>query len=222
MSPEKFQAIARIAPFAAYIAVLALEMHSDILPGGMDVRWIYPLKTLIVVGLLAAFWRAYAELRHFSFSIGDTVLSALAGLFVFGVWVGLDFPWAVLGDPGAGYDPHVGGQIDWRLAAMRLAGAALVVPVMEELFWRSYVMRWLERSDFLSVAPSAVSWRALAISSVVFGFEHHQWLAGIVAGVVYAWLYRRSGQLHYPILSHAVTNGTLGVWVLMTGQWRYW
>ena len=222
MHLAKLPFIARITPFACYIAVLALESGARELFGGIDVRYLYPLKILLVVGMLFTFRRCYTELRSFRFSLGNAAWSLVAGLVVFGGWVGLDASWAVLGDPGAGYDPRDGGQVNWVLAGVRLAGAALVVPLMEELFWRSFVMRWVDRSEFLEVTPASVTWRAVLISSVVFGFEHHQWLAGIFAGVVYAWLYRRSGQLHYAIFSHAVTNGVLGIWVLTTGQWSYW
>jgi hypothetical protein len=212
----------RIAPFVAYLAVLVLESQAHHLFAGFDVRWLYPLKILLVASMLFAFRQFYTELRGFKFSLGDAVLSLGLGLLVFGVWIGLDFSWAVIGEAGAGYDPRTAGQIDWLLAGVRIAGAALVVPLMEELFWRSFVMRWVDKSDFLSVNPAAVTWRAALISSAVFGFEHHQWLAGIFAGLVYAWLYRRTGQLHYAIFAHAVTNGALGVWVLATGQWHYW
>jgi CAAX prenyl protease-like protein len=105
---------------------------------------------------------------------------------------------------------------------VRLAGAALVVPVMEELFWRSFVMRWIDRPRFLEVAPGAVTLKALAISSVLFGFEHHQWLAGIVAGLAYGELYRRAGNLWAPVIAHAVTNALLGAWVLGTQSWHLW
>jgi CAAX prenyl protease-like protein len=222
MRNPNLPAIARVAPFACYILVLALETQGRSFFGDFDTRWLYPLKIALVVGVLAAFRGEYSELRKFRFSMADAALSLLIGAAVFLLWIGLDVSWAVLGDPGAGYDPRDVGQINWLLAGLRLAGAALVVPVMEELFWRSFVMRWLERSEFLDVAPSSVGGRAVLISSVVFGFEHHQWLAGIVAGLAYGWLYRRCGQLHYAIASHALTNGALGVWVLATGQWSYW
>jgi len=215
-------AFVRIAPFAIYLAVLALEGQAQHLFTEFDARWLYPLKILLVVGALATFRLSYTELRGFKFSLGDAALSLGAGLTVFVVWVGLDIPWAVIGEAGAGYDPREEGQIDWLLAGFRLAGAALVVPLMEELFWRSFLMRWVVQSDFLSVNPTAVTLNAVLISSVVFGFEHHQWLAGIFAGLVYAWLYRRTGHLNYAIFAHAVTNGVLGVWVLTTGQWSYW
>ena len=215
-------ALARIAPFAVYLIVLALEGQAHHLFNDFDARWLYPLKILLVLGVLATFRLMYTELRGFTFSLADAVLSVAAGMVVFVVWIGLDIPWAVLGEPGAGFDPRDDGQINWLLVTFRLAGAALVVPLMEELFWRSFLMRWIVQSDFLSVNPAAVTLSAVLLSSVVFGFEHHQWLAGIFAGVVYAWLYRRTGHLNYAIAAHAITNGALGVWVLTTGQWSYW
>lgn len=222
MRIARLPALARIVPFAIYLVVLALEGQVPHLFTDFDARWLYPLKILLVVGALATFRLSYTELRGFKFSLGDAALSLGAGLVVFVIWVGLDIPWAVIGEAGAGYDPRDAGQIDWLLVGFRLAGAALVVPLMEELFWRSFLMRWLVQSDFLSVSPIRVTLNAVLISSVVFGFEHHQWLAGIFAGLVYAWLYRRTGHLNYAIFAHAVTNGVLGGWVLMSGQWSYW
>jgi len=215
-------AFARIAPFAIYLLVLALEGQAHHLFTEFDARWLYPLKILLVVGVLATFRLRYTELRGFKFSLSNTALSLAAGVLVFAVWVSLDISWAVLGERGAGFDPRDDGQIDWWLAGFRLAGAALVVPLMEELFWRSFLMRWIVKSDFLSVSPSAVTFAAVLLSSIVFGFEHHQWLAGIFAGLVYAWLYRYTGHLMYAIFAHAVTNGVLGAWVLMSGQWSFW
>ena len=215
-------AFVRIAPFALYLLVLALEGQAHHLFTEFDARWLYPLKILLVVGVLATFRLSYTELRGFKFSLSNTALSLAAGVLVFAVWVSLDISWAVLGEPGAGFDPRNDGQIDWWLAGFRLAGAALVVPLMEELFWRSFLMRWIVKSDFLSVHPSTVTFAAVLLSSIVFGFEHHQWLAGIFAGLVYAWLYRYTGHLMYAIFAHAVTNGVLGAWVLMSGQWSFW
>jgi uncharacterized protein len=163
-------------------------------------------------------------LKPFRLSLAEFSWALIAGIAVFVVWINLDLPWvSLMAEDAAGFDPRAAaGGIDWRLAAVRLAGAALVVPVMEELFWRSLVMRWLDRSDFLATDPRTISLRALLASSVVFGFEHQIWLAGILAGLVYGELYRRSGNLWLPILAHAVTNGALGAWVLWSGQWRFW
>jgi CAAX prenyl protease-like protein len=93
---------------------------------------------------------------------------------------------------------------------------------MEELFWRSFLLRWLERHDFLQVAPRSVGPRPLVITTALFALEHSQWLAGGIAGVVYSALYMRSGNLWVPIAAHAVTNAALGIWILHTENWHFW
>jgi hypothetical protein len=98
----------------------------------------------------------------------------------------------------------------------------LVVPVMEELFWRSLVMRWIDQRDFLAADPRRATLAAFLISSGLFALEHTLWLAGLLAGLAYAWLYRRTGNLRVAIASHALTNGLLGAWILATHDWRYW
>jgi uncharacterized protein len=151
----------------------------------------------------------------------DWLWAVVVGVAVFVLWINLDFePLAMAG--GQGFDPRTNGEIDWLLAAVRIAGAALIVPVMEELFWRSFVMRWIQKPEFLKIAPTEVGFKALAISAVLFALEHHLWFAGLLAGLAYGWLYQRSGNLWVPTVSHAVTNGVLGVWVLRTGNWQFW
>ncbi|MDE3011221.1 MAG: CAAX prenyl protease-related protein, partial [Pseudomonadota bacterium] len=130
---------------------------------------------------------------------------------------------AVTPPAGSGFTPlDAHGAIDWRFALPRLAGSALVVPLAEELFWRSLVMRWIDSPRFLERSATAVSTRALALQALLFGLEHDLWLAGIVAGLAYGLLYRYSGRLWPVALAHAVTNGVLGVWVLATSNWTYW
>ena len=129
--------------------------------------------------------------------------------------------WMTIGT-AAGFDPTTAGRIDWPLVAVRIAGAALVVPVMEELFWRSFLLRWLDTADFETVDPSQVTIKSVIVTSVLFGFEHHLWLAGIIAGITFSALYMRHRTIWSPILAHAVTNGLLGIWVVTTSSWSYW
>ena len=128
-----------------------------------------------------------------------------------------------VGEPAAGFVPlDAQGQPMWPLIAVRWVGAALLVPVMEELFWRSFLMRWLEHGTFEAVVPQSVSLRAIVLSTFVFTLAHTLWLGAVVAGLAYAWLYRRTGKLWVPVIAHAVTNGVLGVWVVTTGNWAFW
>lgn len=213
-------ATARVLPFGIYIAFLALGG----LASGFDVRWLYPAQVGLVALALAVFWRRYDELRPSGPAPGAAQwgLGVAVGAAVFVIWIQLDSGWAVIGELGEGFDPRDDGRVNPLLAAFRLMGAALVVPVMEELFWRSFVMRWIDRPAFLGVDPRAVSARAVLLSSAVFAVEHHQWLAGLIAGLAYAWVYRRTGNLWIPVVAHGVTNGLLGIWVLYTGAWQFW
>lgn len=215
-------ALVRALPFGLYMAFLAAAPLVTAVIPAWDVRWLYPVKTTAVAASLLLLWHRFGELRPLRLSLADTLLALVAGAVVFVAWINLDLPWLSIA-PDGGYDPRAAdGQIDWLLTTMRLTGAALVVPVMEELFWRSLVMRWLDHRDFLAAVPAQVSLRALMASSLVFGFEHQLWFAGVLAGLVYGQLYRRSGNLWLPISAHAVTNGLLGGWVLWSGQWQFW
>ena len=105
---------------------------------------------------------------------------------------------------------------------VRWLGATLLVPVMEELFWRSFLMRWLQQPVFEGLDPQRVGARAVLMSTFVFMLAHPLWLAAIVAGLAYALLYRSTGKLWPAVIAHAVTNGALGLWVVHSGQWQFW
>ena len=144
-------------------------------------------------------------------------------MVVFGLWIHLDAPMFRIGEPGTGFVPtDAAGHPMWPLIAIRWIGTALLVPLMEELFWRSFLMRWMQGPQFEAVVPQRVGLKAVVLSTFVFMLAHTLWLAAIVAGLAYAWLYVRTGKLWVPIIAHAVTNGVLGVWVVRTGQWAFW
>jgi CAAX prenyl protease-like protein len=215
--------LVRALPFALYIALLALEGVLPDLAPGFDARWLYPAKAGLVAVALAVLWRHYSELGSWGLSAGNLLLSAAVGVVVLVVWVNLDAGWMLLGEVGKGYNPtDAAGRIDWLLVAFRIAGAALVVPLMEELFWRSFLQRWVQQPDFLALDPALIGLKALFIASALFAVEHLQWFAGLVAGLAYGWLYIRTRSLWSPIVAHAVTNGGLGAYVVATGQWSFW
>ena len=215
--------LVRSLPFGLYIVLLTLEgLVPDWAPG-LDVRWLYPLKAGLVALALAVLWRNYTELKSYGLPLKHLLLSLAVGLVVLVLWVNLDAGWMLMGEVGEGYTPtNEAGQIDWLLVAFRIAGAALVVPVMEELFWRSVLQRWVQKPDFLTLDPAQIGLKALLIASALFAVEHLQWLAGLVAGLAYGWLYIRTRNLWAPIIAHAVTNGMLGAYVVMTGHWSFW
>jgi hypothetical protein len=128
-----------------------------------------------------------------------------------------------LGEPAAAFVPlDANGELDWPLVAVRWVGAALVVPVMEELFWRSFLMRWIDRRDFLSLDPRTATFLAVGLSSAVFALAHQAWFSGLVAGLAYGMIYRWTGNLRTAIVSHAVSNAILGGWIIENNDWSLW
>ena len=219
-------AAARIIPFAVFIGFIALQSAAGerLLSMGMDTGWFYPARTIVVALLLLAFWRHYSELHDFAGVTGQRILVAFAaGVGVFLLWINLDFSWAALGKPSA-FDPTLpdGSGLAWGFVSFRLLGLAVVVPVMEELFWRSFLLRWVDKQDFLASDPRKVSLRAVILCSLLFASEHNLWLAGLLAGLVYSLVYMRGGNLWLPIISHATTNAVLGWWILTNKQWQFW
>ena len=213
---------ARILPFLTYMLFIGVtELLGHLGWNAADLRWLYGVKVGAVVLVLAIFWRHYFELKTCRLPARGVLVALAAGVLVLVLWLGLGAGWMTIGT-AAGFDPTSAGRIDWPLVAVRIAGAALVVPVMEELFWRSFLLRWLDKVNFEAVDPSQVSIKSVVITSVLFGFEHHLWLAGIVAGIAFSALYMRHRTIWSPILAHAVTNGLLGIWVVTTSSWSYW
>lgn len=215
--------VARALPFALYMVFIAIADGLSRLGVSDDaLRWLYPVKIGIVLVALIAYRRHYAEMAAHRLSFGVAVASVATGVAVLVLWVNLDAGWMVVGT-SAGFNPTgADGRIDWQLVAIRTAGAALIVPVMEELFWRSFLLRWMVRPQFLTVHPGQVGLVPLVVTSVLFGVEHNQWFAGLVAGIAYGLLYMRTGSIWAPILAHGVTNALLAGWVLSTATWTYW
>ena len=218
--------MARVAPFAVFVVLLGLASligRTGVLDAE-EMRWLQLARGGAAALLLAFFWHRYVELREpWGTRAREWILAIAAGLVVFVLWIQLDRDWATLGGRSAGFDPTgPDGQIDPLVAGLRLASLALVVPLMEELFWRSFLMRWLDTPAFAFADPRRTSLRSFLFVAVLFGLEHDLWLAGVISGIVYNGLYVWTGRLWIPIAAHAVTNGALGAWILATGSWHLW
>ena len=215
----------RLLPFVAFMVLLALR---GLAPAdnswGFDTRWLYALNLLVVGAMLLAWWREYGELAWQNAPTArEWALAIAVGLVVFALWIQLDAPWMQIGEPTAAFVPaDAQGRLNWPLIAVRWLGAALLVPVMEELFWRSFLMRWLQEPVFEGLDPRRTGAKAVLLSTFVFMLAHPLWLAAIVAGLAYALLYRSTGKLWPAVIAHAVTNGALGLWVVYRGQWQFW
>jgi len=110
----------------------------------------------------------------------------------------------------------------WALFACRAAGIALMVPVMEELFWRGFLMRWLIRDDFTTVPLGTYQPLSFWVTTFFFASVHGvEWPQGLVVGVIYGAWFVRTKSLGSIMLAHGVTNLLLAFYCLATGQWHF-
>jgi len=205
-------AIPYILPFATFLLLTELARW---VPNSL--LWIYPLKTVITGGLLLWFRKTYSEIaRDFSW------LAVAVGVVVLLLWIPLYGGYLLVSEPEIVNPYELAGSLALPWVAIRLFGSSIVVPVMEELFWRSFLLRYLVNSDFRQVPLGTLTPSALVISVALFGAEHNQWFAGIIAGLLYTLLLYRTKSLFSCIVAHVVTNSLLGVYVLATQKWQYW
>jgi len=221
----------RIIPFAVFMGFIGLQQILEWCVGNdwIDISaeqmlYLYPLKTLIVGGLLVFMWRKYSELTLADFkNLTHTSVSIGLGLVVFILWINMDWGIATFGE-SKGFDPFLIGDESTRTLIIfsRIFGAAMIVPIMEELFWRSFMLRYIITADFTSVKIGTFTLTSFALCAVLFGLEHNLFLAGIMAGAAYSGLLYWTKSIYQCILAHAVTNLVLGLYVLQTGNWQFW
>lgn len=218
-------ALVRAFPFIIFIALTALQPYV----GSSGAYWVYVFKTAVGAALLWAVWPLVLEMRWkvsweaivvgvgvFVLWIALGPLMRAAGLGSFGEWKASGQIW----NPLAHYGASSGLAI--FIIIVRFLGSTLVVPPMEEVFFRSLFYRYLVKPDFQSVPLGQFYWMPFIVTSLVFGFEHREWLAGILCGFAYQGLVCWKKRLGDAITAHAVTNGLLGCWVVAKGEWQFW
>jgi exosortase E/protease (VPEID-CTERM system) len=202
---------------APLLTILAAAMISRAASSGFE--WLYPLRFFAAAGVLWFYRRKYAAL---DWKFGW--MAAAIGTLVFAMWMGLD--WARGGGANAGIASGLAGlpapaRAGWL--TLRTLAAVVTVPIAEELAFRGFLLRRLVSADFESVDWRRWAFFPVLISSVAFGVLHgDRWLAGTMAGVLYAAALHWRGRIGDAVAAHAVTNLSLAAWVLMSGNWGLW
>ena len=223
--------LTRVAPFVTFMAFIALEeglralLHRQVIHFDATLLyWLYIPKTLLVGFMLLLFRKSYAEISTRDFlDYRKTIVSISSGLLIFFLWINMDWTLGSQLIP-AGFNPELFSEehIKWLMIVIRVTGAVIIVPIMEELFWRSFLLRYLISSDFTSVAIGRFTLFSFVSVSILFGLEHHYVFAGIMAGVVFNSIYYYTRSVAHCILSHAIANLCLAYYVLTTGYWHFW
>jgi uncharacterized protein len=153
------------------------------------------------------------------------------GALVFVVWIAPDvlfkgyrhfwlFENAVMGKASTSFSST---QLSWPVLALRMIRAVVIVPIVEELFWRAWLMRWIIDVDFQKIPLGKYTAQSFWIVAALFASEHGPyWDVGLAAGIIYNWWMVRARSLGDLILAHAVTNFILGGYVIAFGKWEYW
>jgi hypothetical protein len=153
------------------------------------------------------------------------------GALVFVVWIAPDvlfkgyrhfwlFENAVTGKASTSFSST---DLSWPVLALRMIRAVVIVPIVEELFWRAWLMRWIIDADFQKIPLGKYNAQSFWIVAALFASEHGPyWDVGLAAGIVYNWWMVRARSLGDLILTHAVTNFILGAYVIAFGKWEYW
>ena len=219
---------ANLAPFLAFLLILGLgEVVAHLGDGrafwvfNQPRYWVFPLQTVVCAVLLIRGW-PYYELRapkKLLFSVGIGILALL-------LWIA---PQEWLGAPQRtdGFDPTFFGATGWPYAAnlaVRFLRLVVIVPLLEEIFWRGFLLRYLINEDFTRVPFGTFSWLSFGIVTAGFCIEHSppDYPAAILTGMLYNLVAYRTRSLSSCVLTHAVTNALLGIYVLRTGQWGFW
>jgi CAAX prenyl protease-like protein len=203
-----------VAPFLLFMIFLVVEGWCP------DQHYLlYVPKTLGVGALILWYWRALPP-----FALRSPIFSVLVGIAGVVLWIGLD-PWLVHYDqPLVGRNPFLLYPTDeaWTLFGIRLLGIALVVPIMEELFWRGFLMRWLIKEDFTTVPLGTYQHVSFWVTTAFFAGEHgSEWPLGLIVGMLYGAWFIRTKSLGSVMLAHGVTNFLLSIYCLATNDWHF-
>lgn len=102
---------------------------------------------------------------------------------------------------------------------IRVFGACLMVPLIEELFFRGYVMSklsgWVGDLKWPDAARTIIP---LLVSSALFAVMHQAWLVAALVGLGYGLIRLRMG-LFAAVVAHGATNVMVVLIAFYTQQW---
>lgn len=213
--------LAWVGPFAAFVLWMLLD---DYLPIAN------PAKEMLRAAYLVAAILFFSR-RVLPRSAPHWKASIVLGIAVCALWVAPDalFPewrshWlfqnSVTGRLETSIPP---GELTPLMLVLRTARAALLVPIIEELFWRGWLPRWIQDQRFERIPLGQYTTLAFWATALLFAAEHGPyWEVGLLCGIIYNWWMRRTRSLGDLVLTHAVTNLALSLYVIATGRWTFW
>ena len=223
-------AVARVAPFLVFVTLTFCQGKF----GAASAFWFYFVKTLVGVWLI---WEMRPLVSEMRWAFSWPAVAVGAGIFA--IWVGVSGEWTTQNSlwvklgishppktPAAVWNPNdqfgAGSALAWLMIATRILGSTFIVPPLEEVFYRSFLYRYIASQNFLAVPLNRFLPLPFVATALVFGFSHNEWLAGILCGAAFQWLVLRKNRLGDAMTAHAITNFLLGVWIVWRSAWNFW
>ena len=220
---------AYVLPFAVFMGGLALiSLVQSFAPAenaplwlAEPKYWVFPLQTILCGALLVWFWKAYEWGAKWY-----VITAVLTGLVVLALWIS---PQWLLGAEQRtdGFNPGLfagSAALYWGTLILRFIRLVVIVPLLEEIFWRGFLLRYLIKEDFTKVSFGTFSWFSFGVVTVMFGLAHFgpDFIPALLTGAIYNLLAVKTRSLACCVLAHAVTNLGLGLYIMQTGQWGFW
>jgi len=213
--------LAWIGPFVVFMLWLAVDKYLPLANPAKEL-----LRDTVIIAAIVGFSRRVLPTRAPQWRA-----SIALGIAVCALWIAPDtlipgwrshwlFQNSVTGRVTTSIPP---ASLTPLMLVLRTARAALLVPILEELFWRGWLPRWIQSSRFDRVPIGQYTPLAFWATAALFAAEHGPfWEVGLLTGVIYNWWMRRTRSLGDLVLVHAVTNLTLSLFVIVTGRWAFW
>jgi uncharacterized protein len=207
----------RVVPFAVFAGLTMIQGRF----GEAGQYWIYGLKTVIAAYLL---WVMRRQVQELKWKLSWEAIAV--GVLVFVAWVGLDGLYPTMSAREGRFNPlqtyGPGAFLGFMFIGVRIVGSTLIVPMLEEVFYRSFLYRYIIQVQFLKIPLGRFDWKAFIFVGVAFGISHFEWLPGILCAFAYQALVWRKNRLGDALTAHAITNLLLGIWVVARGDYLFW
>jgi CAAX prenyl protease-like protein len=240
---------AHVVPFVVFMVfMLVLEFAGGTIEWKHpDAPWwrrdpaqvVYPVQTLVTLGVLVYFWRFV----RFEWSVKWSLVGVVLGAVGIGFWLlpsWLYQHWGLTEDPGGvlevlgvkervdGFNPGIfeNPAAYWSSLVMRFIRAAVVVALVEEIFWRGFLMRFVcdWEGDYWKQPFGRAHWKSYLIVTGLFVLAHGtaDWAGGLVYGSLTYLLCVWSKNLGACVVMHATANFLMGVYIMKTGTYGLW
>lgn len=240
---------AHVVPLAVFMAFMVLLQliggfvewkHPDAPWWRQDpAQFVYPLQTLVVLVLLIRYWKFY----QFNWSLKASLTGVVFGAVGIGFWLlptalydawgltGKTDGWmALLGISGRheGFDPGLFQNpfAYWASLVFRFFRAVVVVALAEEIFWRSFLMRFLcdREGDYWKQPFGRNSWLSYLVVTGLFILAHgaDDRAAAFIYGSLTYLLCVWSKNLGACVVMHATANLMMGFYIMKTGHYGLW